>query len=254
MSLRRSRFADYEAFVLKVARVVLVALASISFLAIPIALVWLGFTMAKPTGIDYKHNLYVPTYESIDASWRPSAGVRTEDLNAAKIPPVMNETIETIDSLYQLVGREEQKFSETHDLQQFHTALIEPFAKFEDPNTYDIDFLIELKQYAESMVQDELLKRIADVNARTTAIVDSIFKFRDKYLINLDGALATVESRSTEHGWNRMVTSLLVLQVLSVCITLFVVSAVCLLGFRVGLNHEGRAAVPSTSTIYDEDS
>ena len=253
MNGRRSFFAGYEVLVLKVARVVFIALATVSFLAIPGALVWLGFTLTKPEEINYKHILLVPSYESIDASWRPPSGVRTGS-DARELPPIMNQTIETIDSLYQLVGREEQKFSETHDLQQFYNTLIEPFEEFEKPNYYDFDFLLELKLYTESMVQDELLKRIADVDVRTTAIVDSIFKFRDEYLINLEGALAIVESRSTANGWNRMVTSLLVLQVLSVCITVFVVSAVCLLGFHLGMKRQGQEATPFNVTKDDEES
>lgn len=253
MNSRRSFFAGYEVLVLKVARVVLIVLASISFLAIPVAIVWLGITLTKPAEINYKHVLYVPTYESIDLTWRPRTAVRTEEAIATKLPPIMNDTVESIDSLYQLVGRVEQKFSETYDLLQFYNSLIEPFAKFQKPNYYDIDFLLELKHYAATMSQDELLKRIADVDTRTTAIVDSIFKFRDEYLINLDGALATVESRSTTQGWNRMVTSFLVLQVLSVSITAFVVSAMCLLGFHVGLKRQDVAATPTNLTISDEE-
>lgn len=254
MNQRRSFFADYEVLVLKVARVVLIVLASISFLAIPVTLVWLGISFTKPTEINYKHILYVPSYETMNLNSRPRSAARTEGAKATKLPPIMNETIETIDSLYQLVGREEQKFSETYDLHQFYTSLVEPFAKFEKPNYYDIDYLLELKLYTESMSQDELLKRIADVDARTAAIVDSIFKFRDEYLINLEGALATVESRSSAQGWNRMVTSLLVLQVLSVCITAFVVSAVCLLGFHLGLKRQGLVAKPSNLVTNDEES
>lgn len=253
MNVRRSFFASYEELVLKVARVVLIMLATVSFLAIPGALVWLGFTMSKPAEMNYKHILLVPSYESIDATWRPSSGVRTES-NVTELPPLMNQTVETIDSLYQLVGREEQKFSQTYDLQQFYTALIEPFTKFEQSNYYDFDFLLALKLFTESMAKDELLKRITDVDVRTTAIVDSIFKFRDQYLINLEGALAIVESRSTTDGWNRMVTSLLVLQVLSVCVTAFIVSAVCLLGFHLGLKRQGQVATPFTSIENDEES
>lgn len=254
MNIRRSFLADYEGLVLKVARVVLVMLASISFLAIPVTLVWLGITLTKSEEANYKQVLYVPTYESIDATWRPSTGVRTADVKTVKLPPVMDETIETIDSLYQLVGREEQKFSESYDLQQFYASLRAPFAKFEEPNYYDIDFLLELKQFTESMAQDELLKRITDVDVRTAAIIESIFKFRDEYLVNLDGALAIVESGATEHGWNRMVTYLLVLQILSVCITAFVVSTVCLLGFHIGLRRQELAGTPSNTTVNNEES
>lgn len=254
MNNRRSFFADYESLVLKVARVVLVVLATISFLAIPVVLVWLGTTLTKSEEANYKHALYVPTYESIDATWRPSSGMRAGDVNTLKLPPVMDETIETIDSLYQLVGREEQKFSESYDLQQFYASLIEPFAKFEEPNYYDIDFLLELKRFTESMAQDELLKRITDVDVRTAAIVESTFKFRDEYLINLNGALATLESGATAHGRNRIVTYLLVLQILSVCITSFVVSTVCLLGFHVGLKRQEFAAAPSNMKVNNEES
>ncbi len=254
MNIRRSVFADYEVLVLKVARVVLILLATISFLAIPGTLVWLGISLTKPAEMNYKHVLYVPPYESIDSTWRPRSSVSAEDARETKLPPIVYETIETIDSLYQLVGREEEKFSESYDLQQFYTSLMAPFAKFEEPNYYDVDFLFELKLFTESMVRDELLKRMADVDARTAAIVDLTYKFRDEYLINLDGALATVESTSTAHGWTRMVTSLLVLQALSVCITVFVVSAVCLLGFRVGLNRPGHSAALTASSMNDEES
>ena len=252
MNARISFFADYEELVLRVARVVLIVLASVSFLAVPAVLVWLGFTLSKPAEMNYKQILYVPTFDSMDIRWNSSPRVRRDSASTTKIPPVLLETIDTIDTLYQLVGRDEQKFSEMYDLQEFYLLLIEPFAEFDEPNTYDIDFLLELNGFTESMAQNELLKRIADADSRSTTIIETMLQFRDEYLINLDGALASIASQSSAHGWNRMVTSLLVLQTLSVCITIFVVSTVCLLGFHVGLKRRGLESTPTTSTLSDE--
>lgn len=254
MSMTRSVFADYEVLVLKVARVVLIVLATVTFLTIVGALVWIAVMWIKPDNTNYKNIMYVPSYESIESAWSSSSSA--EGVTAAidtKIPPVLNETVETIDSLYQLVGREEQKFSEIIDLADLHTHLVDPFVVFDQPNNYAVDFLIELEKYAQAMAADELLKRIADVNARTETIVDSITEFRDDYVINLEGALATVEARSSTHWLNRMVSSLVVLQVLSACITAFVVSTICLLGFHIAMRRQDLLSKLTTSSVTDED-
>ena len=254
MSTTRSLFANYEVLVLRVARVVLVVLATLTFITIIVALIWITVMWIKPTNTNYKHIMNVPSYASIESEWNSSFSA--EDANAAivkKIPPVLAETVETLDSLYQLVGRKEQRFSETIDVTALHTHLVAPFSAFDQPDQYAVDFLIELEKYAHAMVEDELLKRIADVNVRTQTIMDSLTEFRDDYVINLEGALATMETRSSTHWLNRMVSSLVVLQVLSVCITAFVVSTVCLLGFHLAMQRQGLLSTLATSSANDED-
>lgn len=250
-----SRFllANYEALVLKVARVVLIALATISFLAITGTLVWLVITWVKPVESNYKKNLNVPQYESIDAAWVSQSVEATPETNGVEIPLVMNETVEVIDSLYQLVGREEQKFSEIVDLQEFYLRLVEPIAEFEPPDYYVVDYLFELSLYTRSMAKDELLKRIADVDVRTETIVEAMFKFRDEYVINLDGALATMEARASAHSTDRTLSSFLVLQVLVICVSAFLVSAICLLGFHIVMQRQRQNTVQTVSDTENEN-
>lgn len=238
-----SLFANYEVVVLKVARVVLLVIATITFLATIGIIAWLAFTWIKPAGTNYRDIMSVPVYEPIESAWQStSSSGRTDEVIQTKLPPVMNETIATIDSLYQLVGREEPKFSERDDLEQFYTELVAPFDDFEKPNSYATEFLLDLTRFVKSMTEDELLKRIVDVDMRTTTIVDTIFKFRDDYEINLRGALATSADRSATHGRNKTLTSMVTLQVLSVCVTVFVVSTVCLLGFHMSMQRQGQVA------------
>ena len=245
--------ANYEAFLLKVARVVLIALATISFLAITATLVWLVITWLNPVESNYKKILYVPQYESIDAAWNSQSSEGTLETTVVELPTTMNETVEVIDTLYQLVGREEQKFSEIVDLQEFYALLVEPIAEFEPPDYYVADYLFELSLYTRNMAKDELLKRIADVNVRTDTIVEAMFKFRDEYAINLDGALATMETRAAAHSSDRTISSFLVLQVLSACVTVFLVSAICLLGFHIVMQRQQRTITQTVTGTNNED-
>ena len=238
---------NYEQLVIKVARVVLVVLATIAFLAIIGVLVWLVFLWTKPTNTDYKSVLVVPPYESMASEWSstlPAEGRKIE--TPQSVPPVFTETIELVDSLYQLVGREEPKFSEKVELGTYYSSLVEPFEVLHTQNKLAIDFLIELKSYAQSMTKDELLKRVADVEERTQTIVDSTFEFRDRYLANLQVALTTADELSDKNLSNRMVTSSFVLQILCICLVVFVVSAICLFGFRLSSQKQGRLEATHT--------
>ena len=248
MDIQGSIFAYYENFILKVARIVLALLATLTFIATIGAVVWLAFFWIVPVTVNYKNTMVVPPYETIGSNWTSTPLAEgTREATNKKLPPVLDETVEIVDSLYQLVGREERKFSENEDVQEFYTTLVEPFGVFDRSETFTTEFLIELKWYAQSMAKDELLKRIADVEVRTTAIVDSIFQFRDKYITNLHDALATAEARSATHISNRMMTSFVVLQILSICMLAFVVSAICLLGFHIATRKHGSVAF---DTIY----
>ena len=246
-----SRFVNYEVFVLKVARVMLLVIATITFLAIIGTIVWLAFTWIKPAGTKYRDLMSVPVYEPIQSEWQStSESGGTKEAIHTILPPVMNETITTIDSLYQLVGRVEPKFSERDDLAQFYNALVAPFDHFEKPNSYATEFLLDLQLFVKSMSEDELLKRITNVEVRTARIVDSIFKFRDDYEANLREALATSADRSATDGWNKTVTSMVTLQVLSVCVTAFVVS---LLGFHLSMQRQRQVAPFISSNANNEN-
>ena len=248
--MQRSFFVNYEQLVLKVARVMLILLATASFFVVFGALVWLAFLWIKPIGVDYKDTMAVPEYESIDSAWRSNLpNQETSEVSDVKFPPVFEDILETVDSLYQLVGRDEKKFSDREGLEEFYATLIEPFGIFDQPNRYTTDFLLELKFYTDAMVKDELLKRIADVDERTTSIVDSIVRFRNDYIDNLRDALDSIEERSSSNRWNRMVTSILALQVLSICITAFVISTICLLGFHVVSQRDGNSITKSNMGI-----
>lgn len=244
--MQRSFFVNYEQLVLRVARIALVLLATASFLVVIGAFAWLAYLWIKPIGVGYKDTMVVPEYESIDSTWRSTLPRQeTSELTDVKFPPVFDDILASVDQLYQLVGRNEEKFSEREGLGELYTTLIEPFGNFDQPKSYTTDFLLELKFYSDAMVKDELLKRIADVDERTTTIVNSIFRFRNEYIENLHGALDSVAERSSSNKWNRMVTSILALQVVSICITAFVVSTICLLGFHVVSQRAGDSTAAS---------
>lgn len=252
--MQGSLFVNYEQLLLKVARVVLVLLATCSFIVVVGVLVWLTFSWIKPIGESYKDSMLVPVYESIGSAWSSTPSEeQTSESADSKLPPVFDDILETVDSLYQLVGREEPKFSEKKDVKKFYAILVEPFHSFDQRESFAIDFLIELRSYTQSMAKDELLKRIADVEVRTTTIEDSIFQFQDDYLENLRRALDTVAEQSTTLSWNRMVTSTLALQVLSVCLTAFVVATMCLLGFHVVAQRQGNSMTKTTLGVPIEE-
>ena len=254
MVLQRSILANYVELVLKVARVVLVLLATVAFVSIIGALIWLVFLWTKPTSADYKSILVVPPYEPIASEWLPRLSTEARKVEtAARLPPVFIETLEIVDSLYQLVGREEPKFSEHEEIANYYSSLVEPFGVLGTQNNVTIDFLIELKSYARSMTNDELLKRIADVEERTQTILDSIFEFRDQYVTNLRVALATADELTDKNLSHRMVTSSFVLQVLCVCLVAFVGSAICLFGFQLATQKQGHIASTVTPIERNEE-
>lgn len=242
----------YERLLIIVARFALVVLSTISLLAITGTLVWIVFAWINLASTSYQDVMKVPTYETIDSTWK---SIPQEEANRKsselKVPPIYYDSIEIIDSLYQLVGREEPKFSEQENSYEFYARLVQPFGGFDqrESTKYTTDFLIEFKSFTQSMTKDELLKRIANVEDRTTLIVDSIFQFRDAYIENLRVALAKLAEQSATQGWNRSVTSSLTMQVLIVCVVAFVVSSICLLGFQVV---RSRPTQPSIQTVANE--
>ncbi len=165
--------------------------------AATVLLLWAGFAAFQPTETAIRDNLKAPAYSELRSRLLPvaSESANSTPIDADQSSPVQDSPFEarlrvvteTLDKQYNLVGREEKKFSDSYSPQRLEALLIAgDLEEFRSDNSVMDHYLDSLQKFATDLSTDAMLSRIADTSARTSLILNAINEFQAEYLYALD--------------------------------------------------------------------
>ena len=211
-----------ENYVIDSVRVFLLLTGGLMAAASLILLLWAGFAAFQPTETDIRDNLKAPTFAELrsrllpvaseSASNSPIDADQGSQVHDSPFEGRLRAVTETLDKQYNLVGREEKKFSESYSSERLEALLIErDLEEYRSNNSVMDHYLDSLQKFASDLSNDAMVSRIADTAARTSLILNAINEFQAEYLYALDISThaALVESSQAKTAKASLVTSLL---------------------------------------------
>ena len=201
-------FCKLENHVVNLARVVLVLLGCLGLAAAVGCLVWTGVAAVRPTDIKFEDLMIAPTYGELREQLLPvprgtPATTSLEATNGlqqafSNFEGRLLAIAQSLDKQYQLVGRQERKFSEIYSSRSLFEQLVQPdLAGFLDDEMIMDHYLDALQLFATDVSNDELISRIADTTARTSTIIEALRRFNAGYVEQLENSVLAAAALSS---------------------------------------------------------